>query len=470
MLDGRGKWHRQPTQPVEWDDKNPLCERLVSLAVLIQGEWMEVGPHGSCAPFARTGANLANTYKATPTRNALGRRGDAFQMATQGTGAVEGYYFDYGFNIIGTAVEAITCFRLSYCDTTNTTGKPVVSWGDTSAYAFRLSNGDGAGNTGRFIQFLQTGTDSYRAFGNQTDGVVDFISAGKVIGSGTAPNGYVNGVLGAGINANGTGALSSNVSRIVIGTNNAIGANGSPTGCAIAGAYDRELTAEEHAALWENPWQLLRPRTARIYSFPSGGTAPTISSTNNANTLIDEATFTITGTNLASATAVTFKQATRPDYNATAFISANDATTVTLTGLDVQDMSMAYGAATVSVTTAGGTSADFAITIAEQATHQYITLSGHTPGDGWALGEASADGDQLVAALTTTLGGTFAFVGTTGAYTITYGGTAPTNDSIYWAWFDDSADQWYESTVAINPASAGGLSMSAIKRRRRPYG
>jgi len=195
-------------------------------------------------------------------------------------------------------------------------------------------------------------------------------------------------------------------------------------------------------------------------------TAPTISSTNNANTLIDEASFVITGTNVASATAVTFKQAGRPDYNATAFITANDSTTVTLTGLDVQDMSMAYGAATVSVTTAGGTSADFAITIQEQAAHQVITLSGHTTGDGWALGEASANGDQLVAPDTTALGGTFAFVGTDGSYTITYPGDAPTNDSADWAWFDDSADQWYESNIDINPAATGGASAAILNIMR----
>lgn len=192
----------------------------------------------------------------------------------------------------------------------------------------------------------------------------------------------------------------------------------------------------------------------------AGVSAPTISSTSDSNKLIDESSFVITGTNLASATAVTFKQTNRPDYNATAFITANDATTVTLTGLDVQDMSMAYGAATVSVTTAGGTSADFAITIDKKASHTYITLSGLDAGVEW-LGLTSADGDQRVSATTTAKGGTFAFVGVDGNYTITYPGTAPTNDSIYWGEFDDSADQWYESNVTINPA-AGGSSAAIL--------
>jgi hypothetical protein len=195
-------------------------------------------------------------------------------------------------------------------------------------------------------------------------------------------------------------------------------------------------------------------------------TAPTISSTSDTNTLIDESVFVITGTNLTSATAVTFKQTNRPDYNATAFITGNDATTVTLTGLDVQDMSMAYGAATVEITTAGGTSAPFAITIDKKASHTYITLSGLDAGVEW-LGLTSANGDQRVSATTTAKGGTFAFVGVDGNYTITYPGTAPTNDSIYWGEFDDSDDQWYESNVTINPAASGGLSMSALRRRRR---
>lgn len=223
--------------------------------------------------------------------------------------------------------------------------------------------------------------------------------------------------------------------------------------CEITG---RELTAEgtpqfdqARAPLKRRPKLWVVPRQISALA------APTISSTSDANKLIDESTFVITGTNTGTTTAVTFKQTGRPDYNATAFISANDATTVTLTGLDVQDMSMAYGAATVEITTAGGTSAPFAITIQEKAAHQYITLSGHTPGDGWALGEATANGDQLVAPDTTTLGGTFAFVGTDGSYTITYGGTAPTDDTAYWAWFDDSADQWYESVITINPGAGG---------------
>ena len=58
-------------------------------------------------------------------------------------------------------------------------------------------------------------------------------------------------------------------------------------------------------------------------------------------------------------------------------------------------------------------------------------------------------------AINPALGGTFAFVGTDGSYTITYPGDAPTNDSAYWAWFDDSADQWYEATIAINPVIGG---------------
>jgi hypothetical protein len=198
-----------------------------------------------------------------------------------------------------------------------------------------------------------------------------------------------------------------------------------------------------------------RPQLAHL---GLGASAPTISSTSDTNTLIDQSTFVITGTNLAAATAVTIKQTNRPNYNATANISGNTAASITLTGLDVQAMGIAYGTAagvgtTVSVTTANGQSADFGIDVDPQAAHQYITLAGHTPGAGWALEVASANGDQLVAPVTTAKGGTFAFVGATGAYTITYPGAAPVNDSAYWAWFDDSADVWSTRTVRINPAA-----------------
>lgn len=452
MLEGRGKWQRQPTQPVEWDDKNPLAEGLVSLVVLIQGRWIECGPYGSCAPLARAGTNTV-TYKAPAPYLGGGSRSDALQMATQSTAVGEGYYFDYGRNIIATSVEAVTAFALGYCDEVNTSAKYLAAWGNSSAYAFTMRYGDGAAGNARRFDFLQSGTDSFRGMAANTAGIVDFMSGSKTI-AGSAPVAYINGVVSSGSSANGTGILSSPINRVAIGNSSSLAIAGTSGGCCLAGAYDRELTAEEHVELAKNPWQLIRPRSARIYSFPSPNAAPTISSTNNSNTLIDEASFVITGTALTSATAVTFKQTNRPDYDATAFITANDATTVTLSNLDVQDMSMAYGAATVAVTTAAGTSADFAITIAPQAGHTHITLASTDAGVEW-LDLTSADGDLRVSATTTALGGTFAFVGATGAYTITYAGDAPSNDSIYWAEFDDSTDQWYESIVSINSSGAG---------------
>lgn len=196
-------------------------------------------------------------------------------------------------------------------------------------------------------------------------------------------------------------------------------------------------------------------RGARVIGL-FGGAAPTVTGVSDSDTLIDESLLTITGTALASATAVTIKQTGRPDFAALSFVTSNSSTEIQLTGLDVQDMGMAYGAATIEVTTSGGTSAAFPITIAEQASHQYITLAGHTSGSGIALGDASANGDQYVVPFTTTLGGTIAFVGVDGTYTITYPGSAPSNDTFYRAWFDDSADQWYEGTVTVNPVTATG--------------
>lgn len=325
-----------------------------------------------------------------------------------------------------------------------------------------------AGNTTIYVDGASVGLASDSA----GSGTEDTANTGfQVGGRSSADDRNFNGKLGhvavwnRALSADEVGALAKGASPMLY-------ANGLKFYARIDGAdytnlLDASGTLDGTTDHYETRVLTFRPRLARVGLGPAAGAAPTISSTSDTNTLIDESAFVITGTNLTSATAVTFKQTNRPDYNATAFITANDATTATLTGLDVQDMSMAYGAATVSVTTAGGTSADFAITINKQATHQYITLSGHTPGDGWALGEATANSDQLVAGTTTTLGGTFAFVGTDGSYTITYAGDAPTNDSIYWAWFDDSDDQWYESTVSINPAAAaGGTSASILSMMR----
>lgn len=198
---------------------------------------------------------------------------------------------------------------------------------------------------------------------------------------------------------------------------------------------------------------------------------PTISSVTDTNKLIDEQALTITGTNLSGTSAVTVKQTGRANFDASSYITGTSATTVTLSGIDVQAMGMAYGAATISVTNGGVESADFSITIDKKTGQQYITLSGSVSGQGWALGEASADGDQLVAPTTTTQGGTFAFDGATGDYTISYGGSVPASDSAYWAWFDDSADQWYESTVQIANGSlaSGGFIASIMRYRDRNH-
>ncbi len=194
-------------------------------------------------------------------------------------------------------------------------------------------------------------------------------------------------------------------------------------------------------------------------------TAPTISSTSDTNTLIDEASFVITGTNLTSATAVTFEQNTRSDYNATAFITANTATTITLTGLNVQAMGMAYGAARVNVTTAGGTTADFDITISPASGVQYVTLAGHTTGTGYATDLASANGDQLTAP--TTIAGSTITLYADG--NIAFTPDVPNGTSFTRQWFNDSDDTWASDTFQINggASASGGLSMSALRRRRR---
>jgi len=76
--------------------------------------------------------------------------------------------------------------------------------------------------------------------------------------------------------------------------------------------YNRVLTPAEVQALQENPWQVFEPRTARIYSFPSGassgttvavpkaslvltGHAPTVATTANVTVSVPKGSLVLTG-------------------------------------------------------------------------------------------------------------------------------------------------------------------------------
>lgn len=438
---------RQPTTPSRVDPSNYFGARVVSAVCMINGQLREIGPYGSGRPFTKAGAGLTTQYRGGvgPITTPGGYQAAAYNSTS------DVYTYDYVREIVPSTQPELSLLVLAYADVTTTTDKNPITWGG-GARTCGVSFGDGGTAETRVIFLHPAAGGSYHRVGSWNAGQVYAIGGSKVLGSATPPTMVRDGIVqtgGATINA--VTDWQSAVTNVRVGLRHGASVNGEG-GLILGVLFNKAWTVEEHAELQRNPWQLVAPLKAVLYSFPSAST-PTISSTNNSNTLVDESSFVITGTNLTSATAVTFEQDDRPDFDATAFITANDATSITLTGLDVQDMSMAYGAARVNVTTAGGTSADFAITIAPQATHTHITLASTDAGVEW-LGLASADGDQRVAATTTTLGGTFAFVGTDGNYTITYPGDAPTDDSIYMAEFDDSADQWYESTVDINPSSS----------------
>lgn len=193
----------------------------------------------------------------------------------------------------------------------------------------------------------------------------------------------------------------------------------------------------------------------------TGAVSPTITSTSDSDTLIDESTFTVNGTNLGSASSVLFSQTGRPDYEAVSLITDNQSASIELTGLDVQDMGMAYGAATVSVTTAGGTSAAFPITISPAAGIQYVTLAGHVSGDGWAAGLASADGDQLTAP--ETVASSTVVLDPDG--NISFTPELASSTLVARQWYDDSTDTWYEDEVQID----GGSDDDFFLFRRHRY-
>lgn len=206
-----------------------------------------------------------------------------------------------------------------------------------------------------------------------------------------------------------------------------------------------------------------RPRMQRAGLGPAVGATPTISSTSDTNTLIDESALTINGANLAAATAVTFKQTDRPDFNATAYIATNGAASIVLSAIDIQIMGYAYGAATVEVTTAGGTSSPFAITISPASGTSYVTLAGHTTGTGYATDLASANGDQLT--YPTTVAGSTVSVDADG--TIAFTPAVPDGTTFTREWFDASSDAWTTDTVQIDGGEVSDGDAEFLFRRHR---
>ena len=209
--------------------------------------------------------------------------------------------------------------------------------------------------------------------------------------------------------------------------------------------------------------RVYRPKLYLVGFGSVGAPAPTISSTSDTNTLVDESALTITGTNLTSTTAVTFKQTDRPDFDATAYIDTNGATSLVLDPIDIQVMGYAYGAATVEVTTAGGTTAPFAITISPASGTSYVTLAGHTTGTGYATDLASDNGDQLT--YPSTVAGSTVSVDADG--NISFTPDVPDGTTFTREWFDASADTWATDTVQIDGGEVADGDDEFLFRRHR---
>lgn len=210
-----------------------------------------------------------------------------------------------------------------------------------------------------------------------------------------------------------------------------------------------------------------RPRLARLGKGTGVVTpTPAITLVSDTNTIINGTGVTITGTDLGSATAVTLKQTGAADQNLFSLVTANTSTSITLSAVDVQATTIGYGAATLTVTTAGGESTPYAVTVSPESGIQYVTLSGHVSGDGWAADLASADGDQLTAPTTFT-GSTVTLLADG---SISFTPALPNGSLVPRQWYDASTDTWTEDVVTVNGGSGGGgnrAPMAFIRKLRQ---
>lgn len=189
--------------------------------------------------------------------------------------------------------------------------------------------------------------------------------------------------------------------------------------------------------------------------------APAITSIDNANTIINGTGVTITGTNLGSATAVTLKQTGAADQSLFSLVTANTSTSITLSAPNIQNTTIGYGSATLTVTTAAGESSPLSITVSPESGIQYVTLSGHVSGDGWAADLASADGDQLTAP--ETVSSSTVVLDADG--NISFTPELASSTLVARQWYDASTDTWYEDEVQVD----GGSDDDFFLFRRHRY-
>lgn len=262
---------RQTTQPqgrVEVNWSNPLTRGLLSLITVVDGRLMDI----------------INNVQLTPA-------GTAYVMGgARGMGAIIGSSSSDAFSGTLPSIDLSTAVRgniFVYGETSSssTASKRAIVYQTSGSTVIAIEFGNGTNN---YIAGLkQTNTSTFPAVNTGVFYSTDrpyFVSYGVDTSASTGAL-YINGVLPSTNVSAGTGSgWKGAVNGVVVGGNGASGPlNGEVW---IGGLYNRALTAGEQRALAENPWQLLRPVSKRVYFTQASGLY-TMSA--------DSGTFTITG-------------------------------------------------------------------------------------------------------------------------------------------------------------------------------
>lgn len=206
------------------------------------------------------------------------------------------------------------------------------------------------------------------------------------------------------------------------------------------GFWNRTLSAAEVAALYQNPWQVFRPQTARIYSFPSGaGNNYTLTGA-VTHTLTPAGTFSINRQHsIAGAVTLTLTPSATLAINRAYTLAG--AVTHTLTPSAAFDIDRAYSlsgavtltlspAATMAYTAAGSASitGDVTYTLTPAATfaiNRAYTLTGavtHSLSVAAAMQYTAQQAIEFVGAVTYTMTPQAVMVGPTAVVTTPVGG------------------------------------------------
>lgn len=258
-------------QAFELDLKSSICRGLVSYIACLPSHGMvprEFHPHGRGRPFTRAGTTATELRGRNST--ATGRGGhSAYPMATVSTGATDAWTLNYGSNSIIDAARPISLVTLTYCNAVSINRKRAVRFysGTTTGVYFEHGNDI---ETPLFAGVRLTDTVVANVKTPAPSAGTDIIIGYDYIPSSSTQTLYADGALTTptGTSA-GTGANISAVTDICLGNN--IIDFPFKGGIGVVGLWNRQLSADEHAALAANPYLPLRRSRPRLTLVPASG-------------------------------------------------------------------------------------------------------------------------------------------------------------------------------------------------------